>query len=177
MEFIETLTTKLGISIRTLASFLRIHHSLLARFDTAEKMLPRMALPEVIEIYALAEKVQPAADPLPNEQQKKELLQQAEWCNAQIWKLNKNLAAVQQRYQQGHTLLQVLAAYEEKFAEKIDDKRGRWIESQRGLAQLKMDENGWEAQWKIRVEIGRLEVEISYLSSTSIKTVQSSLLF
>lgn len=158
MEFIENLTTKLGISIRTLASFLRIHHSLLARFDTAEKMLPRMALPEVIELYALAKKVQPAADPIPNEQQVKELQQNAEWCAAQIWKLNKNLAAVQQRYQQGHTLLQVLAAYEEKFTEKIDDKRKRWIESQRGLAQLKMEENGWEVQWKIKVQIGKLEM-------------------
>ena len=146
MEFIEKLTTKLGISIRTLASFLRIHHSLLARFDTAERMLPGMALPEVIEIYALTEKVPPAADPLPNEQQLKELQRNAEWCTAQIWKLNKNLAAVQQRYQQGHTLLQVLAAYEEKYGAAMDDKRKRWIESQRGLAQLKMEENGWEAQ-------------------------------
>lgn len=160
MNLIETLTTRLGISIRTLAAFLRIHHSLLARFDSAEKMLPRMALPEVIEIYGLAEKVEPAADLLPNEQQKKELQQQAEWCNAQIWKLNKNLAAIQQRYQQGHALLQVLTAYEEKSTEKIDDKRKRWIESQRGLAQLKVEENGWAAQWKIKVEIGRLEREV-----------------
>jgi ribosome-binding protein aMBF1 (putative translation factor) len=71
MNCIETLTTKLGISIRTLASFLRIHHSLLARFDTAEKMLPRISLSEVIEICGLAIKVQPAANPQSNEQQKR----------------------------------------------------------------------------------------------------------
>ena len=160
MEFIEKLTTKLGISIRTLASFLRIHHSLLARFDTAEKMLPRMALPEVIELYNLAEKVEPAANPLPNEQQQKELQLQADWCAAQIRMLNKKLIAIQQRYQQGHTLLQVLAAYEEKFIEKIDDKRKRWIELQRGLAQVKIEENGWQAQYKIKLQIGKLERDI-----------------
>jgi hypothetical protein len=54
----------------------------------------------------------------------------------------------------------VLAAYEEKFPDKIDERRKRWIESQRDLAQLKMEENGWEEQWKIKVEVAKLEREV-----------------
>ncbi len=74
-----------------------------------------MVLPEVMKLHNLAKATRPAADPITNAQQQKELQLQTDWCAAQCRQLEKKLIAVQQRYQQAYTLLQVLNAYEEKF--------------------------------------------------------------
>jgi hypothetical protein len=128
----------------------------LVRFDAGTHSLPVKALPELVKLQQALNNTE-IAEPKPSPEDITALQEQAAWCLAQCYPLQKKLAAMKKTYQQAATTLALLANY--KKEDITDIKQQRWIEQQYYDANKKIAANNWAAQFKLSTEIALLQQE------------------
>jgi hypothetical protein len=130
----------------------------LVRFDAGRtQSLQAKELPDLIKLQqALNNTDVDIALPLPSQKDITALREQANWCIAQCYLLQKKLVAIKKAYQQAATILALLAIYKKK--DSTDIKHQQWVEQQYYEAN-KMPANNWATQFKLSTTITLLQQE------------------
>jgi hypothetical protein len=128
----------------------------LVRFDAGTHSLPVKALPELIKLQQALNNAE-IAEATPTRADIAALQEQANWCIAQCFPLQKKLTAMKKAYQQAATTLALMTFY--KKEDITDTKQQRWVEQQYYEANKKMTANNWAAQFKLSTSITLLQQE------------------
>jgi hypothetical protein len=156
-SFVGQISEQTGISKRSLASLTGTHQSILVRFDAGTHSLPVKALPELVKLQQALNNTD-IAEAMPTPEDIATLQEQANWCIAQCYPLQKKLAAMKKTYQQASTTLALMAIYKKEDS-STNIKQQRWIEQQYYEANKKIAANNWAAQFKVSTEITLLQQE------------------
>jgi hypothetical protein len=155
-SFVGQISEQTGISKRSLASLTGTHQSILVRFDAGTHSLPVKALPELIKLQQALNNAE-IAEAMPTPEDIASLQEQANWCIAQCFPLQKKLSAMKKAYQQAATTLALMTIY--KKEDITDTKQQRWVEQQYYEANKKIAASNWAAQFKLSTEIALLQQE------------------
>jgi hypothetical protein len=158
MKILENLLDKLGISNRSMASFIGTSHTLINCCIASTRNLPTHAMLQLAQLGKLLKTLPAPAMPVPSPQEVEDMQQQAVWCLAQCHPLQKQLTKMQQTYQQAATLVQLLDAYAAGTG-TLTAKQQRWVDEQRYQAKKRMVQNGWLPQQQLRHKITLLTYE------------------
>lgn len=158
MKPTEQIVAQFGISLRTLASFLDTNHSHLSRYHANTRWLPDAAIPQLSNLIQLIETLPPPTPAAPSDAMLQTMQDKAAWCRAQCIPLQKKLARMQKKYQQGSALMQLVDAYKSTF-EAVPEKQQRWMDELRYQAHIKMEQNNWMEQRALQIRIAVLQEE------------------
>jgi hypothetical protein len=163
-SLINSVTEKLGINKLALAGLLGVHNSVFTRINAGTRPLPVKATAALANTYAIVANLPAPSLPQPTETEIANHQQQAAWCEVQLQPLQKQLAQMQETYQQGANLLAFLHEYA-ITSPPATPKQQRWLEGQTYQAQQKMQKNGWQAQQQVLLKMALLQAEVAFYHS------------
>jgi transcriptional regulator with XRE-family HTH domain len=160
MKIVEHIVSRLGISLRALASFTNTSHTVLSRYEAATRSLPTTVMLPLAELQNILAAL--PAPPLasPSAEDTAILQQRAAYCTAQATILQQQLSAMQLQYTQATTLLQLIDALRTNPV-LTSDKQQRWLDEQQYQANKKLEKYGWLAQQQLQHKIALLQHEAS----------------